>query len=368
MKMFNGEIHKNKIHISIYVRNKYWNASGYYRITQYLSQMSNSQIVFRELVADSVYYNYHFRGRYYDKVKYIFAIFIRSLFFLSVDNIRKPDVVIINREICPKIIFPLHFSLECSLLKKTKVIWDFDDFIYEGQEISKKEWDILKRFSDKIVVLEEEHKKKLGDVNGEIYALTTTDGSFQDIKGYEDIRRESFDERLNVVWVATSSSLGSLEMILPDLERLAKQQKDRNRKVVLYCVCNKPLRYIPSSFKIINIKWTRDRAIEIIKGAHVGIMPLADSEFSRGKGGFKIIQYMAAGLPVVASPVGINQLIVDDGVGVLAEANWDEAISLLCDSWSGWQTYSSNARKKWETQYSYNSHFEFWKAIIDGDI
>ena len=72
--------------------------------------------------------------------------------------------------------------------------------------------------------------------------------------------------------------------------------------------------------------------MDLIRSMDIGIMPLTDSPFARGKCGYKLIQYMACGLPVVASPVGVNAEIVEHGVnGFLASssAEWREAIVRL---------------------------------------
>jgi glycosyltransferase involved in cell wall biosynthesis len=70
-------------------------------------------------------------------------------------------------------------------------------------------------------------------------------------------------------------------------------------------------------------------AAEIIN-SDIGLAPLADNNFTRGKCGFKILQYQAAGLPVVASPVGVNAELVRDGVnGYYATADWVDKISAL---------------------------------------
>ena len=67
----------------------------------------------------------------------------------------------------------------------------------------------------------------------------------------------------------------------------------------------------------------------------IGIMPLPDNEWTRGKGGYKLLQYMAVGVPCVASPVGINKELIRDGEnGFLAttEEEWYEKLSLLIDN------------------------------------
>ena len=79
-------------------------------------------------------------------------------------------------------------------------------------------------------------------------------------------------------------------------------------------------------------EWGEAREVDDIQSMDVGIMPLLDRPFERGKSGYKLVQYMACGLPVVASPIGVNAEIVKDGVnGFLAatEEQWRQALSSL---------------------------------------
>ena len=74
-----------------------------------------------------------------------------------------------------------------------------------------------------------------------------------------------------------------------------------------------------------NEPWTLQREIELFNTCDIGVYPLPNDEWTLGKCGFKAIQFMACGVPVVASPVGVNNEIIDDGVsGLLAntEAEW----------------------------------------------
>lgn len=78
--------------------------------------------------------------------------------------------------------------------------------------------------------------------------------------------------------------------------------------------------------------WREETEVDDLMDMDIGIMPLRDSPWERGKCGFKLIQYMACGLPVVASPVGVNRKIVQHGAnGFLAESNeeWREALKIL---------------------------------------
>lgn len=78
--------------------------------------------------------------------------------------------------------------------------------------------------------------------------------------------------------------------------------------------------------------WSEQTEVKALSGLDIGIMPLCDGPFERGKCGYKLVQYMACGLPVVASPVGVNTFLVEHGVnGFLAASTeeWEWALRTL---------------------------------------
>jgi len=100
--------------------------------------------------------------------------------------------------------------------------------------------------------------------------------------------------------------------------------------------------------------WSEETEIVDLQSFDVGIMPLPDEPWERGKCGFKLIQYMACGKPVVASPVGVNEKIVEDGVnGFLATTKdgWVSALSALRDDHDLRERMGSAGRKKVEANY-----------------
>lgn len=104
-----------------------------------------------------------------------------------------------------------------------------------------------------------------------------------------------------------------------------------------------------------SIAWSEDTEVQSIAHFDIGIMPLIDEPFARGKCGYKLIQYMACGLPVVASPVGVNCQIVEHGVnGFLAEtpAQWEQALQALLADAGLRQRMGQAGRQKIEQQYS----------------
>jgi glycosyltransferase involved in cell wall biosynthesis len=101
--------------------------------------------------------------------------------------------------------------------------------------------------------------------------------------------------------------------------------------------------------------WSESSETASIARCHVGVMPLSDDSWSRGKSGYKLIQYMAAGRPAVASPVGANQSIVADGeTGFLASgpAEWYERLRRLRDDPALRQSMGKAARERVAETYS----------------
>jgi len=101
-------------------------------------------------------------------------------------------------------------------------------------------------------------------------------------------------------------------------------------------------------------EWSEDSEVSEIQNFDVGIMPLPDKPFERGKCGYKLIQYMACGKPVVASSVGVNSRIVDHGLnGFLAntEEEWIKALSILYDNPELRNKMGEIGRKKIEKEY-----------------
>ena len=105
---------------------------------------------------------------------------------------------------------------------------------------------------------------------------------------------------------------------------------------------------------MMSLPWTEQTEVESMTIFDIGIMPLADEPFERGKCGYKLIQYMACGLPVVASPVGVNRQIVEHGVnGFLAETpeEWEQALQTLLSDANLRQRMGKAGRLKVEQQY-----------------
>jgi glycosyltransferase involved in cell wall biosynthesis len=164
-----------------------------------------------------------------------------------------------------------------------------------------------------------------------------------------------------VVWIGSPENLVYLELVRPALRALTR----RFPTLVLKVICSS----FPAwdDVRIERVTWNSASEAREIAAAHVGIMPLTDDAWSRGKCAFKLLQYMAAGLPCVASPVGANTEAVVDGVsGFLAadDAGWERALGVLLDSAPLRATMGSAGRRHLDAQYALEGYTRRYVELL----
>jgi len=112
---------------------------------------------------------------------------------------------------------------------------------------------------------------------------------------------------------------------------------------------------VGDSIKVVVLKFDPEREVWDFQSCDIGVYPLWDDEWSKGKCGFKAIQFMAVGVPVIASEVGVNREIIRDGVnGFLAasEQEWCDKLALLLKDPMLRRKLGSAGRKTVEERYS----------------
>jgi glycosyltransferase involved in cell wall biosynthesis len=137
------------------------------------------------------------------------------------------------------------------------------------------------------------------------------------------------DDPPTIAWVGSPENLVYLEILHPALARLSARYPSLRLKVI----CSKFPAW--SDVRIDPVVWSPASEIAALASAHIGVMPLTDDEWSRGKCAFKLLQYMAASLPCVASPVGANtEAVLEDQTGYYARnaAEWEQALERLIRS------------------------------------
>jgi glycosyltransferase involved in cell wall biosynthesis len=161
---------------------------------------------------------------------------------------------------------------------------------------------------------------------------------------------ESADQKFVVCWTGSTTTLIHFEHARPALEKLATLLP-----LTVKIICSEPpLRPIAGA-EMLFVPWRADREAVDVGDCHVGIMPLPDNDFSRGKGAMKALQYMATGRPVVVSPVGVNSKIVrpgDNGFLASTPAEWVDCLSALARDRQLRERLGKCARATVERDYS----------------
>lgn len=149
-------------------------------------------------------------------------------------------------------------------------------------------------------------------------------------------------------WIGTPNTARYLKLIAPVLQKMVASYDVR---FVAVGANAEQLEGMPMEAR----PWSEASEVAEIQQFDIGIMPLPDEPFERGKCGYKLIQYMACGKPVVASPVGENARIVRDGVeGFLANTmvEWIRKLGMLCDDITLRQRLGAAGRLRVEAGYS----------------
>jgi len=168
---------------------------------------------------------------------------------------------------------------------------------------------------------------------------------------------------IDLVWIGSASTLQGLEQSLPIWERLAKAVPQLRLRVI----CDR----FPEAFPvpIVPIAWDEETEARELAAGDIGVSWLPDDLWSRGKCGLKVLQYHAAGLPVVANPVGSHREIVQDGeTGFLATTpdEWVDAVTRLADDARLRQRMGLLGRQRVEADYSVSAWAETFVTSMTG--
>lgn len=369
----------------LYMKDGPDSSSSYYRLLQYqgaIEKATGGRTLTRVLVPEAMW-----RARYNlvgtspsrlrsatVRIAYAGCAALRAFWFMIVDTIRGADSVTVVRSLAPRTFFPpLSWAYSALLRRASKVIWDYDDDILQNREIGRAEFRLLEACSDQIVLPHRGLACLLAeDARRKVTTLPTTDGDFRrmDIRLVRADRRRTFGQELRLVWVGSSAGLHDLESVADALDQAAEEvARQFGKRVRLEVVCNSPLKHDFQRLTLVNSEWSRERACEAVLSAHVGLMPLLDGPFARGKAGFKVVQYMAAGLPAIASAVGFNTEVVRHGVtGYLIQprdqVEWKNVLVDLAADEERWRSLGEAASERWLTEFSYDRSALFWAEAL----
>jgi glycosyltransferase involved in cell wall biosynthesis len=154
-------------------------------------------------------------------------------------------------------------------------------------------------------------------------------------------------------WIGTQSNLGNLKLITSSLHQLSQTHPFRFRVISGDRDAFDRLDF--GQTKIEYQPWRADTALKELSRFDIGVMPLEDTQWTRFKCGFKLLQYMACSIPVIASPVGVNREIVRDhenGFLASSEPEWTAALRRLLDDEAIRHRYGQQGKRLVEKEYS----------------
>lgn len=266
------------------------------------------------------------------------------------------DLVFIHREAAP--LGPPLFEWYLAKVLRKRMIYDFDDAIWIPNTSS--ENNLAKHFK---AFWKVSHICRWSEVisagNNYLcsYAADHTEAKVVIIPTVVDTvqRYNKFKEQKSgktiVGWTGSHSTLKYLDRLLPVIRKL----QDEEEFTFLVIADKKP------EFELTDwqfVSWNAGTEIEDLIKIDIGLMPLPHDPWSEGKCGFKLIQYLALGIPALADPVGVNKDIIDHGSNgflCLTDDEWYQGIKTLLQNVNMRRDMGLNGLQKIETEYSINS-------------
>lgn len=329
-----------------------------FRFEQYMSYLNANgfDITYANLVSESDDKILYSEGKTIRKCLIgIKGLFIRMRNIMQANNF---DVVIVYREA-----HFLGFTLFEKMLSMSHaaLVFDFDDAIWlNDTSLANQKLSWLKSESKTLKIAAMANMVTVGNSFLAEYAKQVASNvmiipTAIDTNKYK-YRNQHETDTITIGWIGSMTTLKHFISSLPTLRQIKNKYGDKvNFKVIV------DVEYKDAELGITSTKWSKETEIEELNKIDIGIMPLPDDEWSRGKCGFKGIQYMSLGIPTVMSPVGVNVDIIENGQnGFLASTTdeWVNCLSQLIESQQLRQQLGRAGRITIEHRFSVESQKE----------
>ena len=338
--------------LTIYTRYDKLAASSRYRYFMYLDILKSSgwAAIIYPFFSNSYLKELYASGKK-SRIKFIFSTLKRVIQLLFSGN-----QLLIEYELLPFI----PYKIERLLLKNKKYILNFDDDVWEKYRSSPAlvdKFDQLITKASGVIVANDMLWERCLKLNNNVTKIPTV----VDTNLY-CCDKPKF-ERFTLVWIGTPVTYIFLETHRSQLQAMAQKV---DFELLVVAVKHLEERAIPG-VNMRFVDWSQESEIEYLMRSHIGIMPLTNDTFARGKSAFKLIQYLAAGLPVIASPVGENCTVVNDGFnGFLAtdRGAWVAFLEQFANDKALYDKFAAAAKKS-ATQFSIQKYGPFMVKFIN---
>ena len=288
----------------------------------------------------------------------------------DVMNANNYDIIFIQREafMTGSVFFEKRFSKS-----KAKVIFDFDDAIWHlDVSEANKNFHWLKHPGKTAEIISMVDLVFAGNQylmdyarhhNDHVVIVPTT----IDTTEYKPVNRELTKKQICIGWSGSITTIKHFEMAVPFLKTLKAKFGEQ---ICIKVIGDKT--YKLEQLNIQGINWNKQDELKELNEIDIGIMPLPDDEWAKGKCGLKGLQYMALGIATVMSPVGVNSEIIQDGAnGYLASTDqeWFNKISILIESETLRDKIAKAGRQTVEEKYSVNAqkdnYLKYFNTLVN---
>jgi glycosyltransferase involved in cell wall biosynthesis len=249
------------------------------------------------------------------------------------------------------------------------IVFDFDDAIYlpnvggEAGSLAR----LLRRpektariisLSSVVIAGNETLKHYASSYNDNIAVIPTP----VDTDHFRPPPEPALSDSIVIGWIGSNTTAPYLQMVEPALEELSRRHPNLELRIVGGS-------YQPAAVPHVSLRrWGLESELRELHGFDIGIMPMPDTEWTRGKCGFKTLFYMSVGLPSVSSPVGITTEIIQDGVnGYLASSTrqWVDRLGALIEDIETRRRIGQAGRQTVEEKFSLHTQAPRLLEVIE---
>ena len=329
-------------------------ASSKYRVFLYRDELElNFNVKWYPFWNDAYVSKYmHHKREFIFRIAFLYIFFLFKRCFQLLFIAPKADVILVQKASIPKCRFTLLKRLKA---KKIRIVYDVDDAVYTEKRDSS---DRIASLSDAVLCGNDTLKEHYLKYNKNVFVLPTVENT----NLFRPYWRNTFENK-TIGWIGSLTTINNLDIVVNAINRIVAKYPQVN----FIIISNSAQDYTTKIKNTKLIKWNKNTYISDLASISVGIMPLKDNEYNRGKCGFKLIQYLNLKKPVIASNVGVNREIVGT-FGFLAdsEEEWFDALELILMNKDQYTKFTNCIDNDFFRKYSYSNNVEKIISVLKG--
>ncbi len=349
------------------------NASARHRLYKYVRHITEKEIKFDIFppTDPSIYQRFFVPWEKWGQYRYFILLLLCR--FRAIWRSPEYDAVFLQREFLSEFFYDPPFFIFALWLLNRHIIYDVDDAIWIFPPHSVRSssrilntltrwrfyWNV--RLSMGVIVSTEYIAAYVKKINGNVMVIPT----LVDVEDFP-VREHKVSWPVIIGWTGGPGNLIFLKTIEKPLAELALKYPIKLRIISSRSITM-------DGIDVDFIRWEKGTEAAYISSFDIGVMPLPENNYTKGKGGFKILEYMAAGLPSVISPVGVNARIIQNnknGFFASDDQEWVDTLASLIEDISLRKRMGAEARSFVARHYDYriwiDSFVSTVKNVVDG--